>query len=55
MRSVVVVGAFPHGQLLLEIDVVAVREQLVELVFVRSMRPLDLSTFPFNCGVRGLM
>ena len=35
------------GQLLLEIDIVAIGEQLVELVPVRPMRAFDL---PLSCG-----
>ena len=41
--SVNVVEALPHGQLLLEIHVVAIREQLVELVLIGSVRPLDFA------------
>ena len=40
--AVEIVEAFPHGQFLLEIHVVAIREQLIELVLVGPMRPLDL-------------
>ncbi len=43
VRSIVIVEAFPGSQLLLEIDVVAIREQLVELLLVSSMRPFDLA------------
>ena len=32
VRSVKVVESFPHGQFLLDIHVVAIREQLVEVV-----------------------
>jgi hypothetical protein len=35
--SVNVVEALPHGELLLEIHVVAIREQLVELVLMGSV------------------
>ena len=42
MWSVEVVEALPDGQLLLEIHVIAIREQLVELVFVGSVGSLDL-------------
>ena len=40
--SVEVVEALPDGQLLLEIDIVFVGEELVELVFVCSVGPLNL-------------
>ncbi len=43
MRPVKVVEALPHSQFLVEIHVVAIREKLVELVLVGSVRPLDLS------------
>ena len=43
VRSVVIVEAFPGSQLLLEIDVVAIAEQLIELLLVGSMRPLDFA------------
>ncbi len=42
VRPIVVVEALPLGQLLLEIHVVAIREQLVELGLVRSVGALDL-------------
>ena len=42
VRPVVVVEFLPGGQLLLEIDVIAISEELVELVLVGAMRPLDL-------------
>jgi hypothetical protein len=35
--AIEIVEAFPHGQFLPEIDVIAVREPLVELVFVGSV------------------
>ena len=43
MRSIVIVEAFPGSQLLPEIDVVAIGEQLIKLLLVGSMRPLDLA------------
>jgi hypothetical protein len=43
VRSVVVVEALPSSQLFLEIDVIAISEQLVELVLVASVRSLDLA------------
>lgn len=43
MRTVEIVEALPVGKLLLEIPVVAVREELVELVFVGSVGPLGLT------------
>ena len=43
MPSIVVVEAFPRSQLLLEIHVVSIGEELVELLFVCSMRPLDFA------------
>ena len=42
MWSVEIVEALPDGQLLLEIDIVFVGEELVELVFVCSVGPLNL-------------
>jgi len=42
MWPVEIVEAHPGRQLLLEINVVAAREQRVELVFVRSVGPLDV-------------
>jgi hypothetical protein len=42
MRAVEVVEVLPHGQLFLEIDIVFVGEELVELVLVCSVRPLNL-------------
>ena len=41
VRSTEVVEALPLLELLVEIDVVSVREKLVELLFVRPMRTLD--------------
>jgi len=38
--AIEIVEALPDGQLLLEIDVIAVREQRVELVLVGSLGPL---------------
>ena len=43
MRSVVVVETFPGSQLFLEIDVVAISEKLIELLFVGSMGSFDLA------------
>ena len=43
MWSVEIVEALPDGQLLLEIDIVFVREELIELVFVGSVGSLDLA------------
>jgi hypothetical protein len=37
VRSVKVVEALPHGQLLVEIHVVTIGEQLVELVLIGSV------------------
>ena len=42
MRPVVVIEAFPHLELLLQIDVALVGEEWVELILVASVRPLDL-------------
>ena len=43
MRPVVVVEPLPGREFLHEIDVIAIGEQLVELVLVGAMRPLDLA------------
>ena len=43
MWSVEVVELFPDSQFLLEIHVTPVREQLIELIFVGSVGPLDLA------------
>ena len=43
MWAIEIVKAFPHGQLLVEIQVIAVGEELVELVLVGSVGPLDFS------------
>ena len=43
MRTVEVVEPFPYRQLLFEIDIVLVGEELIELVLVGSMGPLDRS------------
>jgi hypothetical protein len=43
MRSGQVIKALPMSELFLEIDVILVREELVELFFVSAMRALDLS------------
>ena len=43
VRPIVVIEAFPDRQLLLEVHIPLVREELVELVLVGPMRPLDLS------------
>jgi hypothetical protein len=43
MRHITVVEPFPDCQLLLQIDIVLVGEELIELVLVGSMGPLDLS------------
>ena len=51
MPSIVAVEAFTRSQLLLEIHVVSIGEELVELLFVCSMRPLD---FAVESGSTGL-
>jgi len=38
-----IIEALPVGELLLEIDIILVGEELVELLFVRAMRTLDLA------------
>ncbi len=43
MWAVEIVEPLPYCQFLFEIHVVAVAEQLIELVLVGSMRPLDLA------------
>jgi hypothetical protein len=43
VRPIVVVDTFPCGQLPLEINIVAIVDQLVDLVFVGSMGPLDFA------------
>ena len=42
-RAVVIVETLPHSQLLIEIHVIAIREQLVVLVLVSSVRAFDLA------------
>jgi hypothetical protein len=44
VRAVEIVEALPDGQLFLEINVVAIREQLTELILFGSVGPLDLRT-----------
>ena len=43
VRPIVVVETFPCGKLLLEINIVAIVDQLVELVLVGSVGPLDFT------------
>jgi hypothetical protein len=43
VRLVEVVEVLPFGEFLLEDDIVLVGEELVELLPVRAMGPLDLS------------
>ena len=43
MRPVVIVEPLPGRELLLEIHVVAIGEQLIELVLIGSVRSLDLA------------
>jgi hypothetical protein len=43
MRSGEAVAPLPVDELFLEIDVILVREELVELFFVSAMRALDLA------------
>jgi hypothetical protein len=43
MRSGQVREELPMSELFLEIDVILVREELVELFFVSAMRALDLA------------
>jgi hypothetical protein len=43
VRAVEIVEVLPDGQLFLEINVVAIHKQLVELVFVGSVGPLNLA------------
>ena len=43
VRPIVVVETSPGGQLFLEIDIVAIVDQLVELVFAGSVGPLDFA------------
>jgi len=43
VRPIVVVETFPCGKLLLEINIVAIVDQLVELVLVGSVGPLDFA------------
>ena len=43
MRSGQVIEALPMSELFLEIDVILVREELVELFFLSAMRALDLA------------
>jgi hypothetical protein len=43
VRSAVVVEALPHGELLLQIHIVFVGQELVELVFVDSMRAREFA------------
>jgi hypothetical protein len=44
VRTVEIVEVPPDGQLFLEIHIVAIREELVELVLFGSVGPLDLRT-----------
>ena len=43
MKSGEIVEAFPVSVFLLEIDVILVGQQLLELLFIRAMRTLDLA------------
>ena len=43
MRPIVVVETFPCGQLLLQINIVAIVDQLVESILVGSVGPLDFA------------